>query len=63
MTELIPWTPALVEKGLRDSNKDGHCLLSVFKASWKMTGTKEGTTALDHTQSRHAGSLPGRNND
>lgn len=63
MTELIPRTPALGEKGLRDTNKDGQCLLSMFKASWKMTGTKEGTTSLDHTQSRRAGSLPGRNND
>lgn len=62
MTHVIPWTLALGEKGLRDTNKDEHCLLSVFKAGWKVTDAKEGTTSVDHTQSRHAVSLPGRNN-
>jgi len=61
MTDVIPWTLALDEKALRDANKDGHCLLSLFKACWKMTGTKEGTILLDHAQSRHAGSFPERN--
>lgn len=63
VTDVIPWPLALGEKGLRDANEDGHCLLSVFKACWKMTGTKEGSTSLTHTQPRHAGSLPGRNDD
>lgn len=63
MTDVIPWTLALGEKDLRDANKDGHCLLPMCKACWKMTGTKEGTTSLNRTQCRHAGSLPGRNDD
>lgn len=63
MTDVIPWTLALGKKGLRDINKDKHCLLSMFKGCWNMTGIKKVTASLDHTQLRYDGSVPGTSCD